>query len=320
MKKETTMPVVATLDAESTVPTQANNCNNHQSVDQCTANVTNEDLDNPLSHLPEDFWRKAMAHVLKAQRVLHKGKRCSFDDATIDKLRNTLCGVFYRLYYGVRWKDIPSEYGNYTTIYSHFRHWYKFGVIDKIDRLITKYEKAYKDECIREAIANERVYEPTDYTIAYEAASSVGFILNREVSKLPPKFDLLTDSEQLEICTILEFEISQLTRVLKLLGNRDFSLESVTQFLSKEEQRFLRHPGWPRARYIIDFNEAQYIVSGIFKSVNRSLKEIADVYCGLTGDERLEVCSLLENELHVLRTLLNEIKEVEQMNTSMKMS
>lgn len=46
--------------------------------------------------------------------------------------RRILNGIFWRVKTGVPWRDIPSRYGKWKTIYGRFNRWSKNGTLDRI--------------------------------------------------------------------------------------------------------------------------------------------------------------------------------------------
>ena len=46
--------------------------------------------------------------------------------------RKTLNGILWLIYVGSPWRDIPTEYGKWQTIYGRFRRWCREGVWDRI--------------------------------------------------------------------------------------------------------------------------------------------------------------------------------------------
>jgi len=46
--------------------------------------------------------------------------------------RRVLNGIFYVLRTGIPWRDLPSQYGPYTTVYNRFNRWSKSGIWDQI--------------------------------------------------------------------------------------------------------------------------------------------------------------------------------------------
>lgn len=46
--------------------------------------------------------------------------------------RNVLNGMFWILNTGAPWRDLPSRYGAWQTVYDRFRRWQKDGTIDRI--------------------------------------------------------------------------------------------------------------------------------------------------------------------------------------------
>ncbi len=46
--------------------------------------------------------------------------------------REVISGIIHVLKTGCRWRDCPSEYGAYTTIYNRFNRWAKAGIWQRI--------------------------------------------------------------------------------------------------------------------------------------------------------------------------------------------
>ena len=57
-------------------------------------------------------------------RSAHQGSRG--DD------RRVLNGIFYVLRIGIPWRDLPQQYGPYTTVYNRFNRWSKAGIWNQI--------------------------------------------------------------------------------------------------------------------------------------------------------------------------------------------
>ena len=51
--------------------------------------------------------------------------------------RRVISGVMHMLRSGARWRDCPSEYGPYTTIYNRFNRWSKQGIWEAIFYTLT---------------------------------------------------------------------------------------------------------------------------------------------------------------------------------------
>ena len=51
--------------------------------------------------------------------------------------RRVISGVVHMMRSGARWRDCPSEYGPYTTIYNRFNRWSKQGVWEAIFYTLT---------------------------------------------------------------------------------------------------------------------------------------------------------------------------------------
>ena len=52
--------------------------------------------------------------------------------------RNVINGILWVLHVGGGWRDVPAEYGNWSTIYSRFRRWCREGLWDRIMRALLK--------------------------------------------------------------------------------------------------------------------------------------------------------------------------------------
>ena len=46
--------------------------------------------------------------------------------------RRVINGIFYALRVGCPWRDLPDQYGPYTTVYNRFNRWSQAGIWDKI--------------------------------------------------------------------------------------------------------------------------------------------------------------------------------------------
>ena len=52
--------------------------------------------------------------------------------------RRVLNGIFWVLRSGAPWRDLPENYGPYTTCYNRFVRWRKLGVWDRIFEAVSK--------------------------------------------------------------------------------------------------------------------------------------------------------------------------------------
>lgn len=46
--------------------------------------------------------------------------------------RTVLNGIFWILYSGAQWRELPERYGKWQTVYYRFRRWQKDGTVDRI--------------------------------------------------------------------------------------------------------------------------------------------------------------------------------------------
>ena len=51
--------------------------------------------------------------------------------------RMTFEGILYRMRTGIPWRDLPSEFGEWSTVYRRFNLWSKKGVLDKLFRSLS---------------------------------------------------------------------------------------------------------------------------------------------------------------------------------------
>ena len=46
--------------------------------------------------------------------------------------RRVINGIFYVLRTGIPWRDLPDQYGPYTTVYNRFNRWSYAGIWDRV--------------------------------------------------------------------------------------------------------------------------------------------------------------------------------------------
>ena len=74
-----------------------------------------------LFWLSDEEWRRIEPYLPRGRRGAHR-----VDD------RRVISGIIHVLKTGARWRDCPSEYGPYTTIYNRFNRWSRQGVWEDI--------------------------------------------------------------------------------------------------------------------------------------------------------------------------------------------
>jgi transposase len=67
--------------------------------------------------LSEVEWRKIAPLLPRGRRGAHR-----VDD------RRVISGIMHMLHSGARWRDCPSAYGPYTTVYNRFNRWSRQGI------------------------------------------------------------------------------------------------------------------------------------------------------------------------------------------------
>ncbi len=51
----------------------------------------------------------------------------------------TMEGILYRLRTGIPWRDLPSDFGDWNTVFRHFNLWSKKGVLSQIFKALAKH-------------------------------------------------------------------------------------------------------------------------------------------------------------------------------------
>lgn len=70
-----------------------------------------------LYWLSDEEWRRIEPFLPRGRRGAHR-----VDD------RRVISGILHMLHCGARWRDCPSDYGPYTTIYNRFNRWSRQGI------------------------------------------------------------------------------------------------------------------------------------------------------------------------------------------------
>lgn len=53
-------------------------------------------------------------------------------------LREVLNAIFYRIDNGVKWRNLPSDFGAWQTVYGYFRLWVRLGVWQRINETLVR--------------------------------------------------------------------------------------------------------------------------------------------------------------------------------------
>ena len=75
----------------------------------------------PRTMLTDDAWEILKVLLKESGRVYNKYEH-----------RNTLEGILYRMRTGIQWRDLPSEFGLWNTVYRRFNLWSKKGILQKL--------------------------------------------------------------------------------------------------------------------------------------------------------------------------------------------
>jgi transposase len=79
-----------------------------------------------LYWLSDDEWRRVEPLLPRGRRGAHR-----VDD------KRVISGIVHMLRSGARWRDCPTEYGPYTTIYNRFNRWSRQGIWLAIFKALT---------------------------------------------------------------------------------------------------------------------------------------------------------------------------------------
>ena len=85
-----------------------------------------------LYWLNDDEWARIEPHLPRGRRGARR-----VDD------RRVISGIVHMLKSGARWRDCPSAYGPYTTVYNRFNRWSRQGVWHAIFEALTGHSGVY---------------------------------------------------------------------------------------------------------------------------------------------------------------------------------
>ncbi len=80
----------------------------------------------PRTMLTDTAWKHIKLILKESGRIYNKYEH-----------RNTLEGILYRMRTGVQWRDLPSEFGIWNTVYRRFNLWSKKGILEKLFLYLT---------------------------------------------------------------------------------------------------------------------------------------------------------------------------------------
>lgn len=86
-----------------------------------------------LWEVPDGLWKRIELLLAKEDPAHRRGRR------RVDR-RRVLDGIIFRLRTGCQWNHMPRVYGDDSTIYRCFQHWYQIGLFEKLWAFIV-------DEC-----------------------------------------------------------------------------------------------------------------------------------------------------------------------------
>ncbi|WP_025672950.1 transposase, partial [Salinivibrio socompensis] len=81
----------------------------------------------PRLMLTDKRWQKLLQVMKNTGRIYNKSEH-----------RMTFEGILYRLRTGVPWRDLPTEFGDWSTVYRRFNLWSKKGLLDILFKELSK--------------------------------------------------------------------------------------------------------------------------------------------------------------------------------------
>lgn len=72
------------------------------------------------------------------EQLLPQSKTCN----TVISRHEIINAIFYQLKNGCQWRDLPSDFPNWQTVYSQFRRWQLDGTWEKVLAALAKSERA----------------------------------------------------------------------------------------------------------------------------------------------------------------------------------
>jgi len=93
--------------------------------------------------LTDKRWQKLLQVMKNTGRIYNKSEH-----------RMTFEGILYRLRTGIPWRDLPTEFGDWSTVYRHFNLWSKKGLLDLLFKELSKlsdYDWVFADGSIVKA-------------------------------------------------------------------------------------------------------------------------------------------------------------------------
>ncbi|EOX4352720.1 TPA: IS5 family transposase [Vibrio cholerae] len=94
----------------------------------------------PRTMLTDKRWEKLLQLMKNTGRIYNKSEH-----------RMTFEGILYRLRTGIPWRDLPTEFGDWNTVYRRFNLWSKKGLLDILFNDLSKlsdYEWVFADGSI----------------------------------------------------------------------------------------------------------------------------------------------------------------------------
>lgn len=93
--------------------------------------------------LTDKRWQKLLQVMKNTGRIYNKSEH-----------RMTFEGILYRLRTGIPWRDLPTEFGDWNTVYRRFNLWSKKGLLEILFKELSKlsdYDWVFADGSIIKA-------------------------------------------------------------------------------------------------------------------------------------------------------------------------
>ncbi len=81
------------------------------------------------SNLTDQEWQ-IIEPLLPAEKSVGRGRQVD--------LRSVFNAIVYRADNGVKWRNLPKDFPAWQTVYSYFRSWSRFGVLEQINGTIVR--------------------------------------------------------------------------------------------------------------------------------------------------------------------------------------
>jgi transposase len=96
------------------------------------------------SDLRDEEWRR-IAPLLPPQKPVGKLREVS--------LREVLNAIFYRADNGTKWRNLPSDFPAWQTVYGYYRLWVRLGLWEQINQVLVQQVRVYEGRDAQPSLA-----------------------------------------------------------------------------------------------------------------------------------------------------------------------